>query len=81
MSLTIIDPYHNESYYETHSIVVHAHATRPHATEGAAHAKRVHTKRDNFSHVLTPNRDQLWEVATPRTGPGPGAARGHNQYR
>jgi hypothetical protein len=57
----------------------HAHATRPHATEGAAHANRVHTKRDNFSHVLTPNRDQLWEVATPRTGPG--AARGHNQHR
>ena len=23
-------------------------------------------KRDNFSHVLTPNRDQLWEVTTPQ---------------
>ena len=26
MSPTIIDPYHNESYYETHSIVVRAHS-------------------------------------------------------
>jgi hypothetical protein len=26
MSPTIIDPYHNESYYETHSVVVHGGA-------------------------------------------------------
>ena len=48
MSLTIIDPYHNESYYETHSIVMLAsngaelplHESRAYAiVEGRKRAK------------------------------------------
>ena len=45
MSPTIIDPYHNESYYETHSVVVQGYGAQQ-ETSHKSYVKSWHLRED-----------------------------------